>query len=300
MEKISGRRVAHLLLPIALVLAGSVGCQKKSQTAEPSSSPTAGACRKLSAIQADDNGHAPPITGPVTPALVSQQGDSITHYLHYPKDPAVAETDGAVQFYCEVTESGSVETTHALIANNDAFKEAVQKALDWGRFTPATVDGKPVRVYLGGTVLFLHQNGEELIVVSLATHDRDRVGKLANYIQPQLIGGLRHTLERADQLAHPGHSRRRQGGSRGECGRQGRGHEHVIQSRKIQRVAAWVCCSMAHSRKLSSPPPTRTGRPPPAELTWSQISASFSAARYPSVVLLLVLDGMHLIRGFHG
>ena len=80
--------------------------------------------------------------------------------------------------------------------NNDAFKEAVQKALDWGRFTPATVDGKPVRVYLGGTVLFLHQNGEELIVVSLATHDRDRVGKLVNYIQPQLIGGLRHTMER--------------------------------------------------------------------------------------------------------
>ena len=33
-------------------------------------------------------------------------------------------------------------------------------------------------------------------VVSLATHDRDRVGKLANDIQPQLIGGLRHTMEK--------------------------------------------------------------------------------------------------------
>ena len=32
-------------------------------------------------------------------------------------------------------------------------------------------------------------------VVSLATHDRDRVGKLANYIQPQLVGGLRRALQ---------------------------------------------------------------------------------------------------------
>jgi hypothetical protein len=72
----------------------------------------------------------------------------------------------------------------------------VQKALDWGRFTPATADGKPVRVYLGGTVFFFHQDGEEVIAVSLATNDRDRVGKLANYIQPQLIGGLRYSMEK--------------------------------------------------------------------------------------------------------
>lgn len=196
MEKISGRRGAHLLLPLALFLAGSVGCEKKSQPAEPVSSPSAAPAATQSVLQTTV-ATPPPITGPITPALVSQEGDSITHYLHFPTDPAVAKADGAVQFYCEVAENGSVETTHALIANNDAFKDAVQKALDWGRFTPATVDGKPVRVYLGGTVLFLHQNGEELIVVSLATHDRDRVGKLANYIQPQLIGGLRHTLERA-------------------------------------------------------------------------------------------------------
>jgi hypothetical protein len=46
-------------------------------------------------------------------------------------------------------------------------------------------------------VLFLHQNGEPVIVISLATHDRARVGKLANYIQPQLVGGLRPALEKA-------------------------------------------------------------------------------------------------------
>jgi len=169
-----------------------MACQKKSEPAGAASPAPSQSASGLPPFQP-----APPITGPVTPALVSQDADSITHYLHYPKDADAAKLDGAVQFYCDITEAGIVETTHALVANNVAFKRAVQTALDWGRFTPATVNGEPVRVYLGGTVLFIHQNGEPVIVVSLATHDRDRVGKLANYIQPQLVGGLRHTMEKA-------------------------------------------------------------------------------------------------------
>jgi hypothetical protein len=189
MEKFSARQLPHLLLTLALLCGFSVGCQKKSETAAPASpAPSASAS---AASQA-----APPLTGPVTPALVQQGPDSITHYLHFPKDAAAANTDGAVQFYCDVTEEGIVETVHALVADKDVFRGAVQSALDWGRFTPATVNGVPTRVYLAGTVLFIHQNGEPVIVVSLATQDRDRVGKLANYVQPQLIGGLRSTLQK--------------------------------------------------------------------------------------------------------
>ncbi len=191
MENISVRRLANLLLSLALLLCIFSACKKKAETG---ASPTP--ARGAPAVPLDTT-IAPPITGPVTPAMVNQEADSITRYLHYPKDPKAAKLDGAVQFYCDITETGVVEGLHALIGNNDAFKEVVQTALDWGRFTPATVNGKPVRVYLGGTVLFLHQNGEEVIVVSLATHDRDRVGKLANYVQPQMIGGLRHTMETA-------------------------------------------------------------------------------------------------------
>ena len=190
MEYIPVRRLANLLLLPALLLGVLSACQKKSETSsaaspaptEPGSAPT----REVASA----------ITGPITPALVNQDADSITQYLHFPKNPEAAKLGGAVQFYSDITDEGFVETTHALIGNSNDFKAAVQKALDWGRFTPATVDGKPVRVYLGGTVLFLHQNGQEVIVVSLATHDRDRVGSLANYIQPQLVGGLRHTLEK--------------------------------------------------------------------------------------------------------
>lgn len=199
MVKISVRRLANLLLSLALLLGGSAGCQKKTEIAN-AASPTPARASSESAsprAAAPTRAVAAPITDRITPALVGEEGDSITHYLHFPTDPEAAKSDGAVQFYCDITEDGAVEATHALIGNNDAFKGAVQKALDWGRFTPATVNGKPVRVYLGGTVLFLHQNGGEVIVVSLATHDRDRVGKMANYIQPQLLGGIRHTMEHA-------------------------------------------------------------------------------------------------------
>ncbi|MEO7165580.1 MAG: energy transducer TonB [Spartobacteria bacterium] len=192
MENTSARRAANLFLILALLCGAFTACKKKTETVAASPTPT----RALPAVPLDTT-IAPPITGSVTPALVNQERDSITHYLHFPKDPKAAKMDGAVQFYCDVTATGSVETIHALIANDDAFKSAVQTALDWGHFTPATVEGKPVTVYLGGSVVFLHQNGEEVIVVSLATHDRDRVGKLGNYIQPQMIGGLRQTIETA-------------------------------------------------------------------------------------------------------
>ncbi len=191
MEIISVRRLAKLILALALVGGSFTGCRKKSEPAAPATpAPTASAGAGSPARAAQ-----PPITGPVTPALVKDEPDSLTRYLHFPKDAAAANLDGAVQFYCDITEEGIVETTHALVANNDVFKNAVRTALDWGRFTPATVNGKPVRVYLGGTVLFIHQDGKPVIVVSLATHDRDRVGKLTNYIQPQLVGGLRQVLQ---------------------------------------------------------------------------------------------------------
>jgi len=200
MENISVRRLANLLLALAVLLGAFAACQKKTETAAAPASPTPAkampAADTPGASSAPSAAVAPPITGPVTPALVSQGADSITQYLHFPKDPESALANGAVQFYCDITPEGTVTATQALIGSTDAFRNAVQTALDWGRFTPATIDQKPVPVYLGGTVLFLHENGEEVIVVSLTT-DRDRVRKMTNYIQPQLIGGLRPTMERA-------------------------------------------------------------------------------------------------------
>jgi hypothetical protein len=209
MENISVRRWANLLLALALLPVAFAACQKKTETAPAPAAPTpakatpaADTPAASSAPTAQGAAVTPPTTGPMTPALVSQGADAITQYLHFPKDSESALANGAVQFYCDITPEGTVTATQALIGSTDAFRNAVQTALDWGRFTPATIDQKPVPVYLGGTVLFLHENGEEVIVVSLTT-DRDRVRKMTNYIQPQLIGGLRPTMERAIDSLRP-------------------------------------------------------------------------------------------------
>ncbi len=139
-----------------------------------------------------------------TPALVGNGADSFASYLHYPTDALNA--DSAVQFYCDVTSEGVVTTTYAVLGDREEFRRAVRTALDWGHFTPATADKKPTAVYLGGTVLFLHQDGKPLIVVSLASAERERVGKLGNYLQPQLIGTLRELLlegERSEGVELP-------------------------------------------------------------------------------------------------
>ncbi len=186
MEIISCRLGVLPLLCLTLLFAG---CGKKTETgANASPSPSASGSHANAAGLTP----APPIAGPVTPAVVTQDADSISHYLHFP--PNAAKRDSVVQFYCDISAEGAVEATYALVGKDEAFKAAVQSALDWGRFAPATVDEKPVAVYLGGTVIFAHDKGAPLIFVSLATHDRERVGKLANYIQPQLIGGLRREV----------------------------------------------------------------------------------------------------------
>ncbi|HEY2710942.1 MAG TPA: energy transducer TonB [Chthoniobacterales bacterium] len=192
MEKSPVRQLSLRLCLLTLVLGVTGGCQRKTETAAPGS-PAPGS--KNTSVQAKP--FATPISGPLTPALVTQAADSITHYLHFPKDPEIAKLNDTVQFYCDVTDTGSVESTDAVVGKNPAFEAAVQTALDWGRFAPAMVNGNPVPVYLSGTVLFGHRNEQELIIVSLATYDRERVTKFANYIQPQLVGGLRQTMQKA-------------------------------------------------------------------------------------------------------
>lgn len=130
------------------------------------------------------------------PAMVSHEAESFASYIHFPKGVAPTE-ESAVQFYCDISADGAVLATYAVLGKAQPFKAAVQAALDWGRFEPAKLNGKPVAVYVGGTVVFVHEDKKPLIVVSLATVDEEQLRKMSNYIQPQLIGGLGERLRHA-------------------------------------------------------------------------------------------------------
>ena len=174
----------------AIIFLACAGCEKRPQ-ATPAGAPSPEPAKPSLEIRPDQPAKI------LEPAIVSQEPNSFASYLHYPKGGA-GMSESAVQFYCDISAEGIVATTYGLIGNDPAFRTAVQTALDWGHFKPAKLDGKPTAVYLGGTVLFFHQGGQRTIVVSLATADRERVGKLANYIQPQLVGGLGTRLQRAN------------------------------------------------------------------------------------------------------
>jgi hypothetical protein len=188
-KQFSTRRSDLAALVVGIFLA-CAGCEKRPETA-PVNAPPAEQSRPSLEIRPE----GPPKI--MEPATVAREAGSFASYIHFPKD-APASNESAVQFFCDISAEGVVVAIYGLIGNDPAFKKAVQSALDWGRFKPAKLDGKEVPVYLGGTVLFLHQGGQRVIVVSLATAELERVGKLANYIQPQLVGGLADRLRRAN------------------------------------------------------------------------------------------------------
>lgn len=189
MDKFSFRRGAVPLCCLVLLVAG---CGKKEEPAKGKLPPPSAVMTPVDNSKGPTP--APPLTGNVTPAIIEQGPDSVSHYLHFPKDPEAAKRDSVVQFYCDINDEGVVEATYGLVGKDEAFKAAVQNALDWGRFKPATINGVPTAVYLGGTVIFAHEKSAPVIAISLATHDQERVGKLVNYIQPQLVGGLRREV----------------------------------------------------------------------------------------------------------
>ena len=139
-----GRIIAALLAVICL---GTTACEKRAETAPGVATPSSQSQPSLE-IRTD--------TAPKTiePATIGREAGSFASYIHFPKDSEAAKADSAVQFYCDVSAAGAITTRYALIGDNPAFETAVQSALDWGHFNPAKVDGKPVPVYLGGTVFF--------------------------------------------------------------------------------------------------------------------------------------------------
>jgi hypothetical protein len=86
-------------------------------------------------------------SGNLQPAMIAQGGDSVAAKLHYPEKAKTEKKEAAVQFYCEVNTDGRAR--HKLVLAEDPsgpFKQAVQKALEKGRFSPAHAGGRAVPV----------------------------------------------------------------------------------------------------------------------------------------------------------
>ena len=130
-----------------------------------------------------------PVNGASTsPAMVGNGDDSLAAQLHYPKKAKAAHTQAAVPFYCEIKTDGKPDHINTVdYKGKREFTDTVDHALRKCHFQPAMVDGKPVPVMIGGTVIFMFQGNVPAIVVSLSTAEKEKTAQMGNYIQPQMI-----------------------------------------------------------------------------------------------------------------
>jgi outer membrane biosynthesis protein TonB len=123
------------------------------------------------------------------PAVIGNGADSVAAKLHYPSKERDSKTEAVVVFFCEVGTDGKAKNVRTYWNQGyNRFGDAVEKALNQGRFTPAMVGGKPTPVLIGGTVFFVARGDRPTVVISMATADKQKAAAMQNYIQPQMIG----------------------------------------------------------------------------------------------------------------
>jgi hypothetical protein len=123
------------------------------------------------------------------PAVIGGGADSVAAKLHYPPKERDSKSEAAVVFFCEVAANGRAKNIRTYWNKGcNLFGDAVEKALNQGRFVPAMVGGKPTPVLIGATVFFLAGGDRPTVVISMAAADKQKAVAMRNYIQPQMIG----------------------------------------------------------------------------------------------------------------
>jgi len=123
------------------------------------------------------------------PAVIGGGADSVAAKLHYPPKERDSKTEAVVVFFCEVAANGKAKNIRTYWNKGyNLFGDAVEKALNQGRFVPAMAGGKPTPVLIGATVFFLARGDRPTVVISMATADKQKAAAMQNYIQPQMIG----------------------------------------------------------------------------------------------------------------
>jgi len=124
------------------------------------------------------------------PAMIGEGPESLKEKIDYPQSALKAGTNALVTFSCDVEQNGKASRVAIVRATPDSedFIRVARDALKECRFQPATVDGKPVKVWVTGAIIFRIRDGKPLIHLYL--HSDDETLKTGgNYITAQLIGG---------------------------------------------------------------------------------------------------------------
>src|SRR3954470_5632840 len=133
------------------------------------------------------------------PAMVGSGPDSLAAHLHFPSSAQAERKRAAVRFYCEIGTDGMPRQIELSGKAGREFTAMVQQALRQARFEPALANGKAASVIVGGTVLFLFHRNQPHVIVSLSTAEPEKIARMSNYIQPQLIASsaeLRRIIDR--------------------------------------------------------------------------------------------------------
>src|SRR5437764_15170867 len=126
------------------------------------------------------------------PAVIGSGADSVAAKLHYPSKERDSKTEAVVVFFCEVAANGKAKNIRTYWNQGyNRFGDAVEKALNQGRFVPAMVGGKQTPVLIGATVFFLTRGDRPPIEISMATAHREKSAAMQKYIQQQMNGDER-------------------------------------------------------------------------------------------------------------
>jgi TonB family protein len=124
------------------------------------------------------------------PAMIGEGPESLKEKIDYPQSALKSGTNALVTFSCDVERNGKASWVAIDRATPDSedFIRVARDALKACRFQPARVDGKPVKVWVTGAIVFRIRDGKPLIHLYLSSDDENlKAGR--NHITPQLIGG---------------------------------------------------------------------------------------------------------------
>jgi TonB family protein len=124
------------------------------------------------------------------PALIGNGPESLVNLIDVAKLLREAQGDAVVMFENPVF-AGPLKmdlgTVYRATPGSKPLQKEILRALSRATFIPAIADGKPVRVYFRGTIMFFANSSPHLRI--FANQDPGELAHMSEFIAPQLIVG---------------------------------------------------------------------------------------------------------------